>query len=80
MFTGRSQDGELMIELGFNDAGAVYLQLGDGHKLRLTGDQAAGPLEALTRFDDVSIPEGPVRHIQLAVAGAPMFESWDWWR
>jgi hypothetical protein len=80
MFTGRSQDGELMIELGTLGADDIYLQLGDGHKLRLTGDQAAGLLEALTQFDDVSIPEGPARHIQLAVVGAQMFESWDWWR
>jgi hypothetical protein len=80
MFTGRSQDGELMIELGIIDAGSIYLQLGDRHKLRLTGDQAAGLLQALTQFDDVSIPVGPVRHIRLAVSGAQMFESWDWWR
>jgi hypothetical protein len=80
MFTGRSQDGELVIELGIIDAGAIYLQLGDGQKLRLTGNQAAGLLEALTQFDDVSILVGPVRHIRLAVAGAQMFESWDWWR
>ena len=80
IFTGRSQDGELMIELGIIDAGAIYLQLGDGHKLRLTGDQAAALLEAFALFDDATIPVGPVHHIQLAIGGAQMFESWDWWR
>jgi hypothetical protein len=81
MFTGRSRDGELMIELGTMDADAVYLQVGGGTpKLRLTGDQAAALLEAFALFDDALIRVGPVRHIQLAMGGAQMFESWDWWR
>ena len=80
MFTGRSQDGELMIELGTIDADAIYLQVGDAPKLCLTGDQAAGLLTAFALFEDVSIPVGPVRHHQLAMGGAQMFESWDWWR
>jgi hypothetical protein len=80
MFTGRSQDGELMIELGTIDADAIYLQVGDAPKLRLTGDQAAGLFTAFALFEDVSTPLGPVRHHQLAMGGAQMFESWDWWR
>ena len=80
MFTGRSQDGELMIELGTIDADAIYVQVGDAPKLCLTGDQAAGLLTAFALFEDVSIPVGPVRHHQLAMGGAQMFESWDWWR
>jgi hypothetical protein len=80
VFTGGSQDGELMIELGTIDADAIYLQVGDTPKLRLTGDQAPALLEAFALFDDASIPEGPVRHIQLAMGGVQMFESWDWWR
>ena len=80
VFTGRSQDGELMIELGIIDADAIHLQLGNAPKLRLTGDQAAGLLTAFALFEDVSIPVRPVRHHQLAMGGAQMFESWDWWR
>ena len=80
VFTGRSQDGELMIELGIIDADAIYLQVGDAPKLRLTGDRAAGLLTAFALFEDVSIPVRPVRHHQLAMGGAQMFESWDWWR
>jgi hypothetical protein len=80
MFTGRSQDGALMIELGTIDTDAIYLQVGDAPKLRLTGDQAPGLLAAFALFEDVSIPVGPVRHNQLAMGGAQMFESWDWWR
>jgi hypothetical protein len=80
MFTGRSQDGELMIELGTIEADAIYLQVGDAPKLCLTGDQAAGLLTAFALFEDVSIPAGPVRYHQLAMGGAQMFESWDWWR
>jgi hypothetical protein len=67
MFTGRSQDGELMIELGTIDADAIYLQVGDAPKLCLTGDQAAGLLTAFALFEDVSTPVGPVRHHQLAM-------------
>src|ERR1700683_3692357 len=70
VFTGRSRDGELMIELGTIDADTVCLQVGDTPKLRLTGDQAAALLEAFALFDDASIPVGPVRHIQLAIGGA----------
>ena len=80
VFTGRSWDGELMIELGTIDADAVCLQVGGTPKLRLTDDQAAALLEAFAQFDDASIPVGPVRHVQLAMEGAQMFESWDWWR
>ncbi len=80
VFTGRSWDGELMIELGTIDADAIYLQLGDTPKLRLTCDQAAALLKAFALFDDASIPVGPVRHTKLAMGGAQMFESWDWWR
>lgn len=80
MFTGRSQDGELMIELGAVHADAIYLQVGDAPKLRLTGDQASSLLAAFALFEDVSIPVGPVLHHQLAMGGAQMFESWDWWR
>jgi hypothetical protein len=80
VFTGRSRGGELMMELGTIDADAIYLQVADTPKLRLTGDQAAALLEALALFDDASIPVRPVRHIQLAIGGAQMFESWDWWR
>jgi len=80
MFTGRSQDGELMIELGTIDADAIYLQVGDTPKLHLVGDQAKALLEAFALLEDVSIPVGPVRHIQLAMGDAQMFESWDWWR
>jgi hypothetical protein len=80
VFTGRSRDGELMIELGTIDADAIYLQVGDTAKLRLTGDQAAALLEAFALFDDAAMPVGPVRHTQLAIEGAQMFESWDWWR
>ncbi|HTV29918.1 MAG TPA: hypothetical protein VMF32_19285 [Xanthobacteraceae bacterium] len=80
VFTGRSQDGGLMIELGTIDADAIYLQVGETPKLRLTGDQATALLAALALFDDVSIPVGPVRHTQLAIEGGQMFESWDWWR
>jgi hypothetical protein len=79
LFTGRSQDGKLMVELGAADREAILVQIGDA-KLRLTGDQAASLLEAFVLFDDVSIPTGPVRHSQLAIAGEQMFESWDWWR
>jgi hypothetical protein len=80
VFTGRSQDGELMIELGTINADAIYLQVGDTPKIHLTGDQATALLEAFALFDDASIPVGPVRHIQLAMGGVQMFESWDWWR
>ena len=80
VFTGRSRDGELMIEFGTVDADAIYLQVGDTHKLRLAGSQAQALLEAFARFDDTSIPVEPVRHIRLAMSGAQMFESWDWWR
>jgi hypothetical protein len=79
MFTGRSQDGKLMVELGTADREAILVQIGNA-KLRLAGDQAASLLEAFARFDDVSIPVGAVRHTQLAIAGEQMFESWDWWR
>ncbi len=80
VFTGRSRDGELMIELGILGADDIYLQVGETPKLRLTGDQAAALLEAFALFDDASIPAGPVRHIQLTTEDAQMFESWDWWR
>ena len=79
MFTGRSQDGELMVELGAADREAILVQLGNA-KLRLAGDRAAALLEAFSLFDDASIPVGPVRHIQLAMTGAQMYETWDWWR
>ena len=46
----------------------------------VTGDEPAGLLTAFALFEDVSIPAGPVRHHQLAMGGAQMFESWDWWR
>jgi hypothetical protein len=80
VFTGRSRDGELLIDLGTLDADAVYLQVGETPKLRLTGGQATALLEAFALFWDASIPVGPVRHIQLAVPGAQMYEAWDWWR
>jgi hypothetical protein len=80
VFTGRSRDGELMIELGTIDGETIYLQVGNTPKVRLTGDQARALLEAFALFDDVSIPVGPVRHFQLAVPGAQMYEAWDWWR
>jgi hypothetical protein len=80
VFTGRSQDGELMIELGTIDADAIYLEVGDKPKLRLTGDQATAVLEAFALFWDASIPVGPIRYIRLAMGGEQMFESWDWWR
>jgi hypothetical protein len=80
VFTGRSQDGELMIEFGAVDADAIHLQVGDTHDLRLAGDQARALLEAFALFDDTSIPVEPVRHIQLTMWGTQMFESWDWWR
>jgi hypothetical protein len=79
-FTGRSWDGELMIELGTIDANAIYSQVGGTPKSRLTGDHAAALLEAFALFDDASVPVGPVHHIRLAMGGAQMFESWDWWR
>ena len=80
VFTGRSQDGELMIEVGIIDANAIYVLFVDAPRLRLTGDQADVLLQAFALFEDVSIPVGPVRHYQLAMPGAQMFESWDWWR
>jgi len=80
VFTGRSKDGELMIEFGIIDANAIYVSFDDATRLRLTGDQAEVLLQAFALFEDVSIPAGPVRHYQLAVLGAQMFESWDWWR
>ena len=80
VFTGRSKDGELMIEVGIIDANAIYVSFGDATRVRLTGDQAEVLLQAFALFEDVSIPVGPVRHYQLAVPGAQMFESWDWWR
>jgi hypothetical protein len=80
VFTGRSRDGELMIELGMIDADAIYLQVGAAPKLRLTGGQATALLEAFALFWEASIPVGPVRHIHLAVPGAQMYEAWDWWR
>src|ERR1700683_138513 len=73
VFTGRSWNGELMIELGTIDADAIYLQVDDTPKLRLTGDQAAALLKAFALFEDVSITVGAVRHIQLAMGGAQMF-------
>ncbi len=80
VFTGRSWNGDLMIEIGTIDANAISLQVGGTPKVRLSGDQAAALLEAFSLFDDASIPVAPVRHIQLAIGGAQMFESWDWWR
>jgi hypothetical protein len=80
MFTGRSRDGELMIELGIVDADATYLQVGDTPKLHLAGEQARALLDAFAMFDDASVSVGPVRHVQLGIGGAQMFESWDWWR
>jgi hypothetical protein len=80
VFAGRSRDGELMIELGTADIDAGYLQVGNTPKFHLTGDQASALLEAFALFDDASIPIGPVRHIQLAMPGAQMYEAWDWWR
>jgi hypothetical protein len=80
VFTGRSQDGELMIEIGIIDANAIYVSFGDATRFRLTGDQAEVLLQAFALFEDVSISVGPVRHHPLAIPGAQMFESWDWWR
>ena len=80
VFTGRSKDGELMIEVGIIDANAIYISFRDATRLHLIGDQAEVLLQAFALFEDVSIPVGPVRHYQLAIPGAQMFESWDWWR
>jgi hypothetical protein len=81
VFSGRSQDGALMIEIELADADAIFASFGDTPKLRLTaGEQATGLLEAFALFDDTSIAAGPVRHVQLAIGGAQMFESWDFWR
>jgi hypothetical protein len=80
VFSGRSSDGALMIEIELADADAIFASFGDTPKLRLTGDQATALLEAFALFDDISIPAGPVRHVQLAIGRAQMFETWDWWR
>ena len=80
VFTGRSKDGELMIDVGIIDANAIYVSFSDATRIRLTGDQAEVLLQSFALFEDVSISVGPVRHYELAVPGAQMFESWDWWR